>query len=231
MAISRLSGQDATGTGTTTATATYVGATTANNLLIAIVGSLGSTSAGISTGGWTTLKLAGNATLNAGVFYKLSAGTETAIGATGGATSTQIAIFEYTGNANPIFTDGVAGATVSGGLVSSQLTPSISTLNPNDLIFSVALVLNAPNASSGLGWGNGSTLIGLNSGVKIVGGEKIVTGNQRGFTETMSFSVGGDNCITMISAFQTSPVIQTTSINNYQFIKAGDGMSVSEKVR
>lgn len=230
MAYARLTGQDASGTGTTTATATYVGATTAGNLLLAIVGSNSATAAGLSTAGWTSIISNGTGNPNAALFAKIAAGTETAIGATG-ATNTAICVFEYSGAPSSAATDGTAAASSATGAVTTKLTPSITPVNPNSLIFSVAFVLNAPNATSGLAWTQ-STLVGLTTagGVKLVGGEYLTAGNRSGFTETLNWT-GAVNAVTLIAAFQINPIIQPTKLNNYQQLKVGDGLSTSEKIR
>lgn len=97
MAISRLSGQDATGSGTTTASATYASTATAGNLLIAVIGIDNGSPISTITG-FTKARENVVASQQAAIFYKVSDGTETVISTSGDPGDTvDIAIYEYTG--------------------------------------------------------------------------------------------------------------------------------------
>lgn len=139
MAISRLAGQDAEGTSTTsTVSATYPGATTAGNLLIcslyAIVGQASVT----GPSGFTAAKQedfsAGAQSVS--IFYKVADGTETTITSTGtAATQMRTHIYEYTGNANPVVVDQTNGNTSGVTSVTTIASGNITTTNASDLLF------------------------------------------------------------------------------------------------
>jgi hypothetical protein len=236
MAISRLSAQDTTNTSSaTTVSATYAGATTANNLLIAVVWSNGTVTPTITVGGtWSTLVNGTGYGSNGKctIFYKLALGSETTITGSGsGATLMSIAIFEYTGNANPIVLDGIATAKNNGiSGVTTYTTPNITTVHANDLIFSVMF-----EGGTAFSW-TSSSLIGqtTNSGVVMNSGQYIVSSAQSNFQDTGSWTTSTETS-SMVGAFQASPGKTPTTWNNFQFPSVLDNgnavMSVTEKIR
>lgn len=209
MAISRLTGQDAQShlsSGGSSVSVSYPGATTAGNLLLAvIVGN--ANSAAITISGWSTLcSGAQNATSNTmAVLYKLATGSETSIAASFSvsfASQALIDIFEYTGNANPIVLDGTAStANNSGSNVTTYATPSITTTNASDLIFSVIITLSV----SGLSWAT-SSVLGTNTGsggFEVNCGQYIASGAQSGFFDTATWTTS-HYAGTMIGAFKAA---------------------------
>jgi hypothetical protein len=233
MAISRLSGQDAVANAaTSTVTATYPGATSAGDLLIAVATNNNNTN--VLTG-WTTLVTGTTDTIVRNtIFYKLATGSETTVTVTAsGATIMALDIFEYTGNANPIVADGTALSNDGGSTPrTSWSTPTITTLYQSKLIISM---LSCPNSAlSGFAWTT-SALIGSNTGgtESIHCGQYITTGNVA-FSDTATWTTAATSG-TLIGAFQASPGKQPTTMNNYQFLSIEDNgnavMSVSEKIR
>jgi hypothetical protein len=208
MAISRISSQDASGTSTTTSvSATYPGATTSGNLLIAVVaGALGQTytTNGITISGWTQidscyiLTVFGSKDGEGVIFGKIADGTETTITAHSTASEIAMGIFitEYSGAS--LTTDGAPFTSQNVAAVTSGSTPNLTTSNADDLIIPVGAVvsLNGPtnatwaisdlvasvNADSSTGYTN-YLLIGI--------GEHIVSSTQSGFNDTMSWTGSG----------------------------------------
>lgn len=125
MAISRLVGQTATNTAAAASVAaTYPGATTANNLLIAVVYANDSAGTPAITG-WTSVINPATSGQQSALFFKIASGSESIITATDtGATDMGIAIYEYTGNATASVLD--KSASNSDG-VTPALTASTGT--------------------------------------------------------------------------------------------------------
>lgn len=237
MAISRLVGQDNTvffTAGGGTGTITYPGNTTAGNLLIAAVVTMVNGLPAVSGGGtWTLLgqqQLNSN-TFGMSVYYKLATGSETSmtVGLLGG-TATAADIFEFTGNANPIVVDGTP-AVNSTTSVSTFASSSITTTNANDLIFTCLAMASAAGTSTAPSWTK-ATVIGSNlqNSGNIFCGQNIVATTQVAYTDAASWTTAHVPGI-VIGAFQAAASRLPTIINNYQFVKVGDGMSVSEKIR
>lgn len=123
MAISRLTGQDATGTSlTTSVSAIYASTPTLNNLLIAIVAS--NNDGNLDTiAGWTlAIESSGSPASDISILYKVSNGAEstTVTANNTGASLMELAIFEYSGLATSSVLDKTAtgngvGTTVSTG--------------------------------------------------------------------------------------------------------------------
>lgn len=210
MAISRLSAQDAQGNGTAqNASATYPGATTSNNLLIAAV------CAQDATGGATTITAGGSWTkvgdqtfagqVRVSLFYKLSIGNETTITAhNSNASSIALDIFEYTGNANPIQTDGTLSGNNSSGSVSSLSTNSIATTNTSDLVFTIAAFSGTVGTSPS--WNN-ATVIGSNlagAGRALFCGENIISSAQSNYSDVAHIASAVAFWSTFIAAFQAA---------------------------
>lgn len=230
MAISRLSAQDAVANSTTaTVSATYAGATTAGNLLIAAAfgnNTLNGTT--ISSPGWTTAIKGAGWLGGFIVAYKIALGTETTITAANTSSNVMaIDIFEYTGNANPDIVNGLGGFTFSGVNVTSATTNKIAITYPNGLIFST---LFSTSGGSSFSWVT-SSLIGANTagGVQIRCGENI-TSSITTFSDTISWTTGQAMDI-VTCGFQASPGHISSGINNYQFLTVGNGLSTTEKIR
>lgn len=136
MAISRIATQDAKGVSSVASvSATYLATASTGDLLIATAFGNGGPANAITISGWTSLadyNFSGN--FHLALLYKLSAGTEAqTIANQTSATIMRLHIYEYTGNANPISTDGVASSSTTSA--TSLGTATINTSNANDLIF------------------------------------------------------------------------------------------------
>jgi hypothetical protein len=203
MAISRVSSQDKGGSSSASSVSvTYPGSTTPGDLLIAA--GIQNNAGTLAISGWNVLVTGfeNNVSVPTALFYRLADGTESTITLTGGGTGTTMSldIFEYTGNANPIATDGTAAATNSGGVgVTSQVTPNITTTNANDLIFYCAITQTVTSAT----WNSGATVIGTNTGgtFKVFCGQQIVSSPQTNFNDTITYGAS-HVCGTLIAGFQ-----------------------------
>lgn len=151
MAISRLASQDAAGTSATTSvSATYPGATTAGNLLVASLYTITATSTVTFPSGFSAFSedfSAGAQSVH--VCYKIATGSETTITASAtGSSQMRIHIYEYTGNANPVSTDGNTGATSATTNVTTINSGNITTTNANDLLFVACATGGSSSAQS-----------------------------------------------------------------------------------
>lgn len=217
MAISRITGQDTINhSATASVSCVYPNTATSGDLLIAVVQNNGSSTAAIST--WTLLTNGvGYATsLQMAIYYKLSAGSEKTITATAtGANFMALDIFEYTGNANPIVTDGTAANKNNGtSSVTTFTTPMITTTNANDLILSAGFFFGTSPS-----WIT-STLIGTNApsgGVVMIVGENIVSSTKTNFQDTFSWT-GSSPTASMIGAFKAAGGVSTPNSNFLSFM-------------
>lgn len=140
MAIARLTGQDALGASTTTSvSATYGSTPTTGNTMIATV--YANVGIGLeSISGWTNVvsgAFSGTAQ-SVTIWAKVAGvGESTTVSCTGaiGATIMRIHIYEYSGLAATLTTDGTNTATSGVTSVTSLLSGSIATTNANDLLF------------------------------------------------------------------------------------------------
>jgi hypothetical protein len=209
--ISRITGQDASnGASASSTSVSYPGATTTNNLLIAAVSSLGNTGQvpTVTTAGWN-LAIAGGASIGANnqvaLYYKIADGTETTVNASvGGAVNAiGISIFEYTGNVTTSITDGTAAVNTSNGsLVTTKITPNITTTNANDLIF---YFIGKGTASPGvITWSSGATVFGYTgtSFMETICGQLIASTTQTNYNDTASWTGGGQTVSSAIVAFK-----------------------------
>lgn len=200
MAISQLVGQQASGTSSTSsATATYPGATTAGNLLIATAWVNKATDT-TAISGWTkAIGVAQSTVATNAIFYKLATGTETTVTVTGGSTAARIHIYEYTGNANPIVLDGI-NSSPNATSTTSVTGPSITTINANDLLFAslgTGVAITAPTA------GNGFTLEqSLPSPIRLIDADQIVSATGT-YNATFAWTTTSYNATT-IAAFQAA---------------------------
>lgn len=201
MAISRITGQDATGASfSSTLTVNWPGATTAGDLLIAVVASQGSP---VVTGYTLVTSGTENTANTLAVYYKLATGSETSVSVTGGSAITNLSICEYTGNANPIMLDGTASAHSSGTTgETSWATSSITTTCASDLIFSAALINGSP---TGFSWATSTSILTNTAAFHTFCGQHIVSTPQSGFTDTASWT-SSNQVVTIIAAFKAAPV-------------------------
>lgn len=177
MAIARLTGQDALAASTTTSvTATYPGATTAGNTLLASV--YMNVTTGLATiSGWTLLKegaFSGTAQ-NVAIWGKIATGSETTVTASGatGATLMRIHIYEYSGMASSLTTDGTQNATSGVTNVTTLASGNITTTNASDLLF---MALGTGGATTAHAFTNSFTKLQSDaSAIRLVDANQIVT--------------------------------------------------------
>jgi hypothetical protein len=185
-AISRITGQDARGTSATSSvTATYPVATTSGNLLIASLWA--NVGLGLETmTGWTIVDTCSiNTTSSAGLWYRLSDGTETTV--TGGATgagSMRLHVYEYTGNANPVVVDQHANVDNGSGTVTSLASSTINTANANDLLFAV---FGLSSSVTGITFSNSFNARQTDATVRMCDADQIVAATGA-YTTTMSWT-------------------------------------------
>lgn len=203
MAISRLSGQDAKAqANASSVTATYPGATTAGNLLVASAFSnLSSDTLAIS--GWTKAKTHIRGANVVTLFYKLADGTETTVQVTTGAgTIIRLHIYEYTGNANPIVID-ISNDGEDSGTNTSWLSPSITTTYVDDLLF----IAEATTAGvTGVSFDSSFNLRQVDvTTCRLFDGDRIVNATGT-YSTTASWTTGSRN-IGVIIAFKAAPIV------------------------
>lgn len=180
MAIARITGQDATNSAAaSTVTATYPGATTKGNLLVACVGD-NSGGNGDTVSGWISFgfDLAVGGNTGGSIFYRVATGTETTVTAnnTGsGASVMEIAIYEYNGfNGVPTLDT----ATVNGVSLGSATAPTGTTAitsDPNELAIVIGVYLGTLTFVS---WSNSFNLrntVATGTTQKISTGDLVLT--------------------------------------------------------
>lgn len=181
--ISRIVTQTAHGIGASaTVGVTYPGATTAGDLLIAVVSGAASTNA---ISGWTLLlNKAPNG--DQSLFYKLATGSETTITATCGSGAIALSIFEYKGNANPIATDGTAVISSGASITTTLSTSAITTTSSNDLVLAFLGSVTTLTASS---WVKGTIIDqNINSGASIIVSEHTANVPLTPYTDTANWT-------------------------------------------
>lgn len=208
MPIARVTGSDANTTGASgSVTLSFGQTTTVGNLLIAAVCAPSGSGAGSNTmSGWTAAVDVGRgATQNSGdtsVFYKISTGdtSATATCTSGGAMA--MMLFEYSGVANPVVTDGINDAFSGSTSVSSQVTGTITTTNAGDLIF-VANGTSTTMGASGQAWAT-ATILSANARVLLSCGQYLPGTIVTGFQDTASWNTAG-RAGAVIVAFKPVP--------------------------
>lgn len=224
MAISRITAQDASGTGTTSATATYAAIPTNRNLLIAVVGSNDGVNPSATIPGWTFVNSGSVGTaIDCSIFYKIATASElTVVTATQSTASIiDIAIYEYTG----IYTttkDRVSSSSSTGLAVSTGTT--LVTRISNDLI--IAGVMWPSVAQTLTSW-SASFTPRLSVGTHLFTADLVATVTNA-YASTCTVTGTSAAAVGVIVAFANNGAL---SNNNYQFVRVGDGMSVSEKIR
>jgi hypothetical protein len=199
------------------ATVTLPGIPAANNLLVMAI-THNSSTAITDPSGWT--KTVAGTSYNSssdwgGVWYKLAAGTESSI--TTGATGTlAIGVVEISGNANPIVTDGTA-ATNATTAVTSKSTPSITTVNANDVILPIFMKITSSAGS----FTTSTPLVNAAPG----GGQYVAIGaytpnaTQIAFTDTLTWT-SSTSVIAFIQAFK-APAPTTGTPSNMGLLGIG----------
>lgn len=222
MAISRIGTQDATGSGTSAATATYAATPTQGNLLIAILGDdNGSTT--LANSGWSSAATVGTSNTNLTILYKIAGASEpTTITSTTdvGASRTELAIYEYTGFVGTISLDRTS---INSNVVTSGLTlympPTSSTSSANELCIAGANWNNSNTISS---WSNGyNTRNSVNS--HLFTADSIIASSQNTFTTVVTTGTAGQTsgAIATFKGVTTSPSVTglstTTNLSSITF--------------
>lgn len=242
MAIARLTGQDATGGSAvaTTASISYPGATTVNNLLICAITATGNSgqTPSVTTSGWIQATAgggSGTSQVQIAIYYKVAAGTETSVAVTSGSATVGVgmAIFEYSGVATTSLTDGTATTNSSNAAFqSSWATPNITTTNANDLIF---YFVGKGTVSLGAdSWSSGATIFGQTgtSVLEVVCGQQVVSSTQTNLHDTLTWAGGTQTVSSAIAGFKALASNSGTLTGNasQQILEALSGVQAPEQV-
>lgn len=148
---------------------------------------------------------------------------------TSGANTFLLATREYSGVAVPNSFDRGTGVSVTVGTTAFSITDTLSTQQANEVVIIVAHGLGANTFSAGSGYGNIQTVQDV-SNLSTLGAEDQVVsarGIQSGTITSSTSTTGG----VVLVSFADTAIKAPTTINNYQFVTAGNGMSTSEKIR
>lgn len=195
MTIARVSGHDASGTSATTSlTVNYPGATTAGNLLVALV--TANVGAGVTTiTGWTMTERTISGSGVMAVFYKTSTGDSSVVCNATGATVMQMHIYEYSGIPQSFVVD--ATATKTDTTATSATTAAITTTVAADLLFFGCAVTGG--AITAATWATATTLQ-ANATSRLIAGQYIPGTIQTALTATASWTTTRANA-TVVVAF------------------------------
>lgn len=145
--ITLVPGQFATGSGTSTATATFANATNPGNLLLASVWTNNNNALAIA--GWTQRASSTQLNIQATIFEKIADGSETAVTVTNGNTGTRLHIFELSGQAasSAFVTSSTGGAATN----TTATTAAVTTTSNDDFIFTIntsGALMTSPTVNS-----------------------------------------------------------------------------------
>ena len=225
MAISRIVSQNATGTGTTSATATYPATPKAGNLLIAVVGKDDGTGLASTLTGWASSYQASLGTApEIDVFYKIAgAGESTTVTATElGATIMNIAIFEYSSFYRSPYVRGIENISQAQTALTAPTgsTPIITT--QNSLLIAAAMWPSVAQTISS--WSKSFTATNSVAGHLFIADRVVST--SASYTTTCTVTGTSAANIGVIVVFGDKHVDTTSNIGNY--LQVADGMSRSE---
>jgi hypothetical protein len=135
---------------------------------------------------------------------------------------------EYSGLAAVNSFDTGIGATASSSSPSSGPTP-VATRVANEVLVGIMICDSVtPTISLGSGFSNLTLLTG--GGSTHLGYEDQIVAAVGSQTSTFGVTSSA-NWLCGIGCFADTTLTQATTLNNYQFLKVGNGMSVSEKIR
>lgn len=144
------------------------------------------------------------------------------------ATAITIEVQEFSGFAlvNPYDTRGVAFSSVANttGAINTTLA---STRTPNEMVIFICHTTATATVGAATGYTN---LNAATNGVHQVAMQSKVV-SVTGFQSASSTLGASTRWDAAILTFSDTTVEQATVLNDYQFIRAGDGMSVTEKIR
>lgn len=215
MAIARLSGQDALGASVTTSvSATYASTPTVGNTMIATV--YANVGIGLeSITGWTNIVsaafsgVAQSVEIFARVVQVGDTTTVTCSGATG-ATIMRMHIYEYSGLASTLTTDGTNTATSGVTNVVSLLSGSVTTANANDLLFIAGATGGSSTAQS---YDSSFNLRQVDaSAIRLFDADRIVSATGT-YSSTGSWTTSL-RAGSAIAAFQAASVAPTTAVSD-----------------
>lgn len=207
MAISRLAGQDATGTTVSgsSVSATYASTPTAGNTLIAVVGDSDGAGQATAISGWTavTPRGAASGSNEVTIFFKAATGSEskTVTATTSAAITSNIAIYEYNGLALSSVLD---KSTAGGGIGSPQSTGTTATTTvANELIIVAGFTTGA--VATFTSWSNGFALRNAvsNTTFDLFTGDQIVSAKSA-YSSSLAVSGGISFMSTVIATFKAS---------------------------
>lgn len=187
MTIARVSGHDANGSSATTSlTVNYPGATTAGNLLVALVYT--NAGAGVTAiSGWI-LPPGGEKAISGGgtmaVFYKVSSGESSAACTSTGASVMQMHLYEFSGIPRGVVVD--AAVTKTDTTATSAATAAITTTVAADLLFFGCAQGGGSNGGTAT-WATATTLQ-ANAQTRLIAGQYIPGAIQTALTATASWT-------------------------------------------
>jgi hypothetical protein len=224
MAITRITSQDATGTGTTSAVASYPQAPTKGHLLVAVFAADATDGVETLPSGWTqaVVGAAPNATAaSAYILYKVAAGDETTVTGTASTSTTcNMFIFEYSGwTATPALDKTASAGVTNGVTLASGSTPT--TTFDDELVIAAICWQSAAVTSPSFTVGNTRQQVAQAMSVDSIVGA-------RGAYSTTANWTGSSSAGLALATFRSSGAPLP---NNYQGIDAANGISVSEKIR
>lgn len=210
MTIARVAAQDNNNVGTGFVTLTFPTNPTVGNLLIVAIQSLNPPGSQVTPTGWTLVIDggfgAGGVTDSTSIFAKISAGAgdnATSFTSTGGG-QVQGHMYEYSGAASTVTTEGAAASTGASGSVTSKATPAITTTDAGDLIFEVCAQALTNGGSATFATG---TTLQANSQNRIICAERIPGSTVSGYTDTASWTTGRQ-AGSLIAAFKPAAVVK-----------------------
>lgn len=163
---------------------------------------------------------------------------------TGGASNVIVA--NGTANMKGLIAYEVSGLPTSGTLL-DQVGSAGSASNPNPMTAALTaptrnlndLLVYAGQTDSGtltltvgsLGGSTATNFVSVANGTVTFAAEVQVVSSKGIFTGNIGASGSGNTYMSLLIAVSDTSLTQITTLNNYQFLKVGDGMSVSEKIR
>lgn len=221
MAISRITGQDATATGAATGTvaATYPAVPTQGNLLIAIMTSSGDGISFLANTGWTLGPQSASAK-GVALFYKVAGNGELqAISLTPDAIGNtfNLAIYEYQGFPGIPTLDQTSGGVNASGLTSPCGT-TLKTSYPNELVIAGAFVANGNTFSSWSGGFNAvTTVVDAAAPSRLFTAQQIATSTSTFTTTLTTTGAATENEGIIATFYSTGPSFYQKSLRPHPF--------------
>lgn len=221
-----LSQQNSNTSGTNSCTVTLGSAPTNGTLLVACVFSNNVANSHTAPAGWAEIKNSvGTTSQQASMWYKVasSEGTTFKFNSTG-ATVMEVAVLNYTGTHTSSPLDKSAETEGSTTGVTSRSTGTTATTTVANEVCVACIYLS--NTITSPSWSNSFNM--QYSGTRVKVGDKIISST--GTQETTLSWTTSRKADGIIATFKETGILYVT-MNNYLFIKVGNGMSTSEKIR